>query len=56
MLSLKCAYAYDRGDGDGLIVHCAPVGMIIMIMMTIVTMTTMVWWFIVLPFNRPIQG
>ena len=32
------------------------IGMIIMIMMTIVTMTTMVWWFIVLPFNRPIQG
>ena len=23
MLSLKCAYAYDSGDGDGLVVHCA---------------------------------
>ena len=22
MLSLKCAYAYDSGDGDGLVVHC----------------------------------
>ena len=52
MLSLKCAYAYD----SGMVMAWWFIGMLIMIMMTIVTMTTMVWWFIVLPFNRPIQG